>query len=670
MEQPLSAITDPKVVLANERTYIGWVKMSATLGGIAAGLLAAASDHAQVEASDGGVVSSATAVSRVRLSASAWEGRDYSHIAEESFPLVLGGILTLALTAVLIIDITLGESVDAVSGQRWCRKRRSRRMMGARLVAVVVATVVASCTFTHAQPTWSEVAVTGTRPPPRSLGLLADAGSNTLVLFGGETPDGDALNDVWTLDLVGLTWTQVVPVAGPRPVPRFSFVGGVDQVNNRLVIFGGEDQDKTIYNDVWELDLGTSTWTQLQTGDEAGSPEPRYGSAGGVLQLSSGPYLLVSHGFDTSVRERFSNSFAFNIDTQTWLDITPPGELPTGRCLVAGAVMVDPTDATQTKLGMYGGCGSGGYGPCPSSEMWTLTTSGINGGTPSSSWEKAPTCTFARNWAAMASDPTFDSGTFFMYGGDGGPLVGEDEGGQINSINLDTYEWTQSVVGGSSVPGQPSGRQQSAMVAVGSVVYLALGESNKVFQLDYSTVTSLEGVGSAVECHADPIPAWRTAHGVLMGLSWGFLIPLAVLIARFGRIKDPLWFKIHRAANALGVIMSTFGFVISMLMVSEGRFLALEHSLIGLVVTVLGLAQPINAYFRPHAEKGAEKTKGRKRWEGLHKYGGRIAVVLGLVNPFIGLTYLTTTDSAGFIIYALWVAVLVIGFSYLTAHHQ
>ncbi len=38
-------------------------------------------------------------------------------------------------------------------------------------------------------------------------------------------------------------------------------------------------------------------------------------------------------------------------------------------------------------------------------------------------------------------------------------------------------------------------------------------------------------------------------HGLFMGLSWGVLLPMGVIIARYLRHKDPLWFKIHRACQ-------------------------------------------------------------------------------------------------------------------------
>jgi hypothetical protein len=58
----------------------------------------------------------------------------------------------------------------------------------------------------------------------------------------------------------------------------------------------------------------------------------------------------------------------------------------------------------------------------------------------------------------------------------------------------------------------------------------------------------------------------------------------------------------------------------------------------GWLVMVLGVLQPVNAYFRPPPTKHGE-TKGKKRflWEILHKCFGYCAVVLAIVTVFLGI---------------------------------
>lgn len=50
-----------------------------------------------------------------------------------------------------------------------------------------------------------------------------------------------------------------------------------------------------------------------------------------------------------------------------------------------------------------------------------------------------------------------------------------------------------------------------------------------------------------------------------MFASWGFALPLGVTIGRFGRAAG--WFPYHRALQITGVVLSTGGLVVAILMV-------------------------------------------------------------------------------------------------------
>jgi hypothetical protein len=277
----------------------------------------------------------------------------------------------------------------------------------------------------------------------------------------------------------------------------------------------------------------------------------------------------------------------------------------------------------------------------------------------------------ARNFGAMAAAPALQNGTFFVYGGTGGVLVSKDDPGQLNSIDMESFQWSQTVLPGAALPSQPGGKSSSSMVVVGNSLWLQLADTNELYRVAYGSNANFAALPQQ-DCHNDPIPAWRTAHGILMGLSWGFLLPLGVFIARFGRGVFPQgkWFKLHRAINMVGLTMAVLGFIIALLMVSTGKFLAVPHSYIGIVVTFLGIMQPINAYFRPHLpeDPNEPKSRGRAIWEVVHKYGGRIALLLGLINPFYGIVYLSgSASSPGFIVYSVWVAVYVLVWLSLTS---
>jgi len=139
------------------------------------------------------------------------------------------------------------------------------------------------------------------------------------------------------------------------------------------------------------------------------------------------------------------------------------------------------------------------------------------------------------------------------------------------------------------------------------------------------------------------IPAIR-AHGSLMLLSWGLLLPLGVLSARYLRHKpDALWFKLHRGMQVLGLLLAAGGFAVALSNFSVfnkgASARSLAHGCVGVFVMALGLMQPLNAFFRPHSSSaGEEKTPARKKWELLHKGSGYTAVYLAPINILVGAT--------------------------------
>src|ERR1700679_2755635 len=62
-------------------------------------------------------------------------------------------------------------------------------------------------------PTWTQLSP-ATSPPARAFAAMAyDAGTNQVVLFGGQGSTNNALGDTWTWN--GTTWTQLSPATSP-----------------------------------------------------------------------------------------------------------------------------------------------------------------------------------------------------------------------------------------------------------------------------------------------------------------------------------------------------------------------------------------------------------------------------------------------------------------------
>ena len=134
-----------------------------------------------------------------------------------------------------------------------------------------------------------------------------------------------------------------------------------------------------------------------------------------------------------------------------------------------------------------------------------------------------------------------------------------------------------------------------------------------------------------------------------MTFAWGMLLPWGVSIASRSRnvegAKKGAWFKVHKNLQYAGWFLQILGFIFAILMVEENGGVHFNsnviHTIIGLVVVILGTLQPLNAMFRMHPPAdgwpNGVKPMKRKLFEWVHKGSGRIATILGILNVGIGV---------------------------------
>ena len=93
------------------------------------------------------------------------------------------------------------------------------------------------------------------------------------------------------------------------------------------------------------------------------------------------------------------------------------------------------------------------------------------------------------------------------------------------------------------------------------------------------------------------------AHGGLMLIGWGIILPSGVVTARCrAGVGDPEWFRLHRMMQCLGMLFTLSGFIIAVTQFSvfgEGYYAPDKaHGIMGVVVMTLGILQPINGFLR------------------------------------------------------------------------
>jgi N-acetylneuraminic acid mutarotase len=170
--------------------------------------------------------------------------------------------------------------------------------------------------------------------------LVADTAGQKVYLQGGRS-GGSVLDDLWVYDVAANSWAQLAPGGGPAA--RFGHNGAFDNVNQRLLIFGGQ-AGSTFYSDLWAYDMAANSWTQLAP--NSAGPLDRYG-AGGAFDPVSGSFY-VSHGFTSN--GRFDDTWRYGVGGGGWSDASASGVRPEPRCLLR--TVVDPA---RGRLLLFGG---------------------------------------------------------------------------------------------------------------------------------------------------------------------------------------------------------------------------------------------------------------------------------------------------------------------------
>ncbi|XP_039118957.1 cytochrome b561 and DOMON domain-containing protein At2g04850 isoform X1 [Dioscorea cayenensis subsp. rotundata] len=174
---------------------------------------------------------------------------------------------------------------------------------------------------------------------------------------------------------------------------------------------------------------------------------------------------------------------------------------------------------------------------------------------------------------------------------------------------------------------------------------------------DLASRATIDVVSTAATLSPE-LPSWaKPLHGVLNALSWGFLLPAGVVIARYVRQFEsagPTWFYAHAAVQATGYILGITGFAIGIAMgnSSPGVTYSLHRGL-GVAVVVAGGLQSLALFFRPSATH-----RFRKYWKSYHHFVGYGCVVLGVVNVFQGMEIMGLGRSYGKLGYCMVLSTL------------
>ena len=130
--------------------------------------------------------------------------------------------------------------------------------------------------------------------PRARTGHAGGVVGSSLFVFGGQTGDGQLLNDAWLFDPTAAAWTLLL-TASQLVVPAPRAGHSVAVVNaSTVLVFGGAGPGTSILTDVWAATLVNATgiqWAPVHAGQ----------SAGGASSSPSHPTLHIGSGLVLSI---------------------------------------------------------------------------------------------------------------------------------------------------------------------------------------------------------------------------------------------------------------------------------------------------------------------------------------------------------------------------------
>lgn len=166
---------------------------------------------------------------------------------------------------------------------------------------------------------WSSVMSGGVQPPVRRDHVAAwDSANGQMLVFGGY--DNSAhLDDLWSYSPTSNDWSQLSP-ASPRPLPRAAHSAVWDPIGRQFLVYGGHNGQ--FLSDLWAYRPATNSWTQL--GLSGPTPGPRAFQSTVWDPVNNRMLLFAGQdnsGFHTDL-------WAYQPQTDSWTLISPANATP------------------------------------------------------------------------------------------------------------------------------------------------------------------------------------------------------------------------------------------------------------------------------------------------------------------------------------------------------
>ncbi|KAH9565013.1 hypothetical protein CY35_04G055100 [Sphagnum magellanicum] len=155
--------------------------------------------------------------------------------------------------------------------------------------------------------------------------------------------------------------------------------------------------------------------------------------------------------------------------------------------------------------------------------------------------------------------------------------------------------------------------------------------------LSASSINMTTGISTIIEL---PHQKLKNVHGIINAVSWGLLLPLGVMAARYLRRfsgANPWWFYIHVTCQCLGYLLGVVGWALGIKLENYNKSAVhYKHRNLGIAIFTLATLQVLAIILRPKKDH-----KVRKIWNVYHHAVGYSTIILIIINIFEGIEILS-----------------------------
>jgi len=276
--------------------------------------------------------------------------------------------------------------------------------------------------------TWTRMNPSNPPSPREKMAMAYDSESDRIILFGGNAGP-TIFNETWEYDFNTDTWTQLSPPTSPPGICAAAMV--CDSKRDRMILFGGSSVSG-ILNDTWAYDLNTNTWSNL---NPSNPPPARHSHC--MAYDSESDRVVLFGGYNGRY---LHDTWEYDPSTNAWIQRSPASH-PPGGFILDGMVY----DIESDRCIQFGGYAGSGY---YSDQTWAYDAN-------------------TSQWTLMspASRPSPRSGVHMAYDSESDRII--LFGGYRSSNCYDDtweYDYNTDTWTNPSVSTRPTARGEGAMV--------------------------------------------------------------------------------------------------------------------------------------------------------------------------------------------------------------